>query len=77
MLRFLIFHLDGVLDDFVPPENKLSLLPSLGNVSGHISEKGGEVKERIKNRWHSYMSGTRRIKKKEGFKNFKLEVAFF
>jgi len=63
----------GVLDPYVSPEKKLPILPGFTDFSGQLKAKGSEIKQRVKHRWHSYFSGTRKIKKKEGFKNFKLE----
>ncbi|KAI6177195.1 putative 39S ribosomal protein L45, mitochondrial [Aphelenchoides bicaudatus] len=60
----------GVLDAFIPPKDALPWIPSLGDFKSDVKSKGLEVKNRVMNKWHSYSNGTRKIKKKEGFKNF-------
>jgi hypothetical protein len=74
-LNLIFIVLDDVLDDYVPPEKKLPLLPSISDFTGSVKAKAEEVKLRVRNMWHSRFNGTRRIKKKEGFKKFKLDVS--
>jgi len=62
----------SVLDPYIPPKQALPIFPGITSPSTQLKAKSTEIKQRIKHRWHSYFSGTRKIKKKEGFKKFQV-----
>ncbi|MFH4979587.1 hypothetical protein AB6A40_006296 [Gnathostoma spinigerum] len=59
----------SVVDPYLPPEEPLPFI-NVSSPSSSLSDKAGEMKERILHRWHNYKNGIRRIRKKEGFEKF-------
>ncbi|CAD5221098.1 unnamed protein product [Bursaphelenchus xylophilus] len=59
------------IDNYIPPEDPLPLLPEVSQIISGTKAKASEVGERVKHRWHNYFNGLRIIKKKEGLQNFK------
>lgn len=58
----------AVIDPYVTPEEKLSI--TTNQLSDSVRAKFAESKDRVLHHWHSWRSGSRRIKKKEGFETF-------